>query len=62
MKGMRLWLFLFVGFILNFVSIGTSFASGVLFVELLHHFQAGEATTSWIPAIQEAIVGLAGML
>ena len=48
----RLCRVLFVGCTVNFLAIGTTFASGVLFDRLMEYYGAGEVVTSWIHGIQ----------
>ncbi len=50
----------FASFTLQALTIGITYTFGVLFVDLLDAFGAGESTTSWIGSIQPALLYLTG--
>lgn len=54
------WLVVLGSFLLQALTIGITYTFGVLFVDLLEAFDAGESTTSWIGSIQPALLYFTG--
>lgn len=54
------WVVVFASFMLQALTIGITYTFGVMFVDLLEAFGAGESTTSWIGSIQPALLYFTG--
>ena len=55
------WVVVFASFVIQSLTIGITYTFGILFVELLDVFDAGESTTAWIGSIQPALLYMTGM-
>ena len=54
------WVVVAASFTIQALTIGVTYTFGVLYVDLLRVFQAGEFTTAWIGSIQPALLYLTG--
>ena len=56
------WVVCFGSFMLQALTIGVTYTFGILFVELLHHFDSSEAETAWIGSIQPCLLYFTGIV